>query len=180
MKILKNELPELIKPKEELWFFDESRFGTHSKVGHAWYKTGIRTPVKIKLGYENFYLYSAVNPKTGEDFTLILPKVNTICINIFLEQFATRMAGRNIVIVMDGAAWHKSKSLRQDKNIRIIIQPAYSPELNPTERLWQHIKDNTIKNKVFSDLDQLETSITVFFNSLSLQTIQSICNINYI
>jgi hypothetical protein len=33
---------------------DESRFGTHSKIGHGWFKTGIRTPVKIKLGYKTF------------------------------------------------------------------------------------------------------------------------------
>jgi hypothetical protein len=55
---------------------DESRFGTHSKIGHGWFKTGIRTPVKIKLGYKNFYLYSAISPKTGKEFTLLLPSVN--------------------------------------------------------------------------------------------------------
>lgn len=180
MKILKNELPKIIQPKEELWFFDESRFGTHSKVGHAWHQTGVRTPVKIKLGYQNFYLYSAVNPKTGEDFTLILPKVNTACMNIFLKQFATKMTGRHVVIVMDGAAWHKSNSLNRHHNIRIIIQPPYSPELNPVEKLWQYIKDKTIKNKIFPDLQQLEISIITFFNSISLQIIRSVCNISYI
>ncbi len=25
-------------PEKELFFFDESRFGTHSKVGHGWFK----------------------------------------------------------------------------------------------------------------------------------------------
>ena len=38
----------MLKRDEEVYFFDESRFGTHSKVGHAWYKRGIRTPVKVK------------------------------------------------------------------------------------------------------------------------------------
>jgi transposase len=32
---LKNKLPKMVKPLEELWCFDESRFGTHSKIGHA-------------------------------------------------------------------------------------------------------------------------------------------------
>ncbi len=169
----------MIKPKEELWFFDESRFGTHSKIGHAWYQTGVRTPVKIKLGYENFYLYSAVNPKTGEDFTLILPKVNTTCMNIFLEQFAIKMTDRTVVIVMDGAAWHKAKSLSSYNNIKIIIQPPYSPELNPVEKFWQYIKDKTIKNKIFPDLQRLETSIITFFDSLSFQIVQNVCNVNY-
>ena len=37
--------------KKEYWFFDESRFGTHSKIGHGWFRTGIRAPIKIKLGF---------------------------------------------------------------------------------------------------------------------------------
>jgi len=38
--------------------------------------------------------------------------------------------------------------------IGIIIQPSYSPELNPIERLWQHIKDHTIKNKIYKTLPE--------------------------
>ena len=100
--------------------------------------------------------------------------------NIFLEQFAIKMADRDVVIVMDGAAWHKSKSLSSYNNIKIIIQPPYSPELNPVEKFWQYIKDKTIKNKIFPDLQQLETNIITFFDSLSFQIVQNVCNVNYI
>ncbi len=41
-------------PEKELFFFDESRFGTHSKIGHGWFKKGIRTQVKVKLGRKIF------------------------------------------------------------------------------------------------------------------------------
>lgn len=169
-----------VKEQEELWFFDESRFGTHSKIGHGWFKRGTRTPLKIKLGYQNFYLYSAVNPKTGEDFTLILPKVNTDCMNSFLSQFTKKLQGRKIVLVMDGAAWHKSNNLSVPDYIRIIIQPSYSPELNPVERLWQYIKNKTIKNKLYKDLSELEYSISNFINSLSRKLIRNICHLTYI
>jgi len=57
---------------------------------------------------------------------------------------------------MDGAGWHKSKNLIIPKNIQITILPPYCPELNPIERLWRYIKDNTIKNKVFETLKNLE------------------------
>ena len=36
---------------------------------------------------------------------------------------------------MDGANCHKSKDLKIPKNIEFMILPAYSPELNPIERL---------------------------------------------
>jgi hypothetical protein len=41
-------------PDREVFFFDESRFGTHSRLGHGWFKTGVRTPVAKKLGFNNF------------------------------------------------------------------------------------------------------------------------------
>ena len=71
-----------------MFFFDEARFGTHSKIGHGWFKTGARTAVKVKIGYKNFYLYGAVNPISGEHFELILPKANTECMNIFFKEIA--------------------------------------------------------------------------------------------
>jgi transposase len=58
----KKNLAEIRKnnPHKRLFFFDEARFGTHLKIGHGWFQKGIRTTVKIKLGFENFYVYSAV------------------------------------------------------------------------------------------------------------------------
>ena len=179
-RVLKKNLHNEIKKDEELWFFDESRFGTHSKIGHGWFRTGIRTPVKIKLGYKNFYLYSAANPKTGEEFTLLLPNVNINCMNIFLNEFAKTIGQRRVLIIMDGAGWHKSDKLKYPKNIRIIIQPPYSPELNPIEKLWQYIKDHTIKNRVYKTLPELENKVCKFVRTLNSEIIKSVCRVSYI
>ena len=165
---------------EELWFFDESRFGTHSNVGHAWYQKGSRTAIEIKLGYENFYLYSAINAKTGSEFSLILPKVNTVCMNLFLEEFNKLYGNKKVKMVMDGAAWHKSKDLCVSDSMQIIIQPPYSPELNPVEKFWQYIKNRTIRNKVFDKLDELETTIADFLKNITPSDIKNICNVTYI
>ena len=110
-----------------MWFFDESRFGTHSKIGHGWFKTGSRTCIDIKLGFKNFYIYSAANPKTGDVFSLIMPNVNTQCMNIFLQELQKYIGeNRRLVIIMDGAGWHKSKDLIIPKNIKVIIpNPIY-------------------------------------------------------
>ena len=158
-----------------MWFFDESRFGTHSNIGHGWFKKGERTPVEIKLGYENFYLYPAISSRTGENFSLILPRVNTQCMNIFMEEFKKYIDNKEIVFIMDGATWHKSKSLRAPNNIKTIIQPPYSPEVNPVERLWQYIKYHTIRNKVYKTLKELEDEICRFVAKLTTSNIQSVC-----
>ena len=93
------------------FFFDESRFGTHSKFGHACFKTGKRTRIKVNLGFKNFYLYTAIEPKTGEHFTLEMPYVNTDCMNIFLKAFKEKYPNDEIVFILDGAGWHRSKNL---------------------------------------------------------------------
>jgi transposase len=177
---LKKNLQNEIREGEELWFFDESRFGTHSKIGHGWFKKGIRTAVKIKLGFENFYVYSAVNPKAGKEFSLCLPYVNIDCMNLFLGRLAKSIKQKKIAIVMDGAGWHRSSKLKIPKNIRIIIQSAYSPEVNPVEKLWQYIKDHTIKNKIYKNLLELENAVCAFIKTLTPKIIKTVCNVNYV
>ena len=99
--------------------------------------------------------------------------------NVFLEEFAKIIKQRKVLIVMDGAGWHKSDKLIFPQNIRIIIQPPYSPELNPIERLWQHIKDNTIKNRVYKTLPELEDKVCKFVRTLNPEVIRSVCNVIY-
>lgn len=43
-------------PDHDVFFFDESRLGTHASIGHGWFKTGSRPDVKKTLGYENVYV----------------------------------------------------------------------------------------------------------------------------
>jgi hypothetical protein len=50
---------------------DEARFGTHSKLGHGWFCTGMRSRIDVKLGFKNFYIYGSVEPKTREVFLAI-------------------------------------------------------------------------------------------------------------
>lgn len=59
---------------KQVYFFDESRFGTHSKIGHAWFRTGSRARIPYKLGFKYFYLYSATSD-TGEIYTMIADAV---------------------------------------------------------------------------------------------------------
>jgi len=161
-----------------LFFFDESRFGTHSKIGHGWFPAGKRTAVEVKLGFKNFYLYSAVNPETGDHFTLQMPSVNTDCMNAFLHEMAEHYKDKEILLVMDGAGWHKSKDLQIPQTIEIIKLPPYSPELNPVETLWQHIKYHTIRNKIYDTLQDLEETICTFVNNIKPETIISVCSMN--
>jgi transposase len=181
-KNLKKNLQKTIQlnPHKEIFFFDESRFGTHSKIGHGWFKKGTRTPVNVKLGFENFYVYSAVNPKTGEDFTLFFSNANSDCLNAYLEKLNEYLENRKIIFILDGAGWHKCHRLKRYPNIEFVFLPPYSPELNPVERFWQFIKDNTIKNKVFKTLQEIESEVIRFLNEMTNNILISVCSYPYL
>jgi transposase len=43
---------------------------------------------------------------------------------------------------MDNAAWHKAEEINMPDNMISWFLPPYSPELNPVEILWKHIRAN--------------------------------------
>jgi transposase len=49
--------------------------------------------------------------------------------------------GNHRVIVFDQAAWHTTSKLQVPKNISLLPLPPASPELNPTEQVWQALRD---------------------------------------
>ena len=128
------------RPESTVFFFDEGRFGLQPVVGRHWGRKGVRPTVVTQTGYENFYMYSAISPATGEDVSLFLPWANTAMMNVFLEAMEEALNGRDSILVLDQAGWHNSQDLRVPKNIELVYLPAYSPELNPVERLWQSLK----------------------------------------
>lgn len=159
-----------------MFFFDESRFGTHSKIGRAWFKKGSRTRITHKLGFKSFYLYTAAST-TGDTFTLIANTVDKTTMQIFLDEFAKTLSSK-VIFVMDNAGWHKS--LQIPEMIEVVFLPPYSPELNPVERLWHYLKDHTLKNKIYDTLEALEMTVSDFICSIKKETFASICSCNYI
>lgn len=56
---------------------------------------------------------------------------------------------------VDGAGWHRASDLVIQENIRLIPQPAYSPELNPVKHIWVELREKYFYNRLFSSLDRL-------------------------
>jgi transposase len=96
--------------------------------------------------------------------------------NVFLKEMS-RDISDEFILIMDGAGWHKSKKLIIPQNIQIILLPPYCPELNPVEKLWKYIKDNTIKNKVFEVLSELEDKVCNFIGGLENDVVMSVCGL---
>jgi hypothetical protein len=99
----------------------------------------------MQNGYERefTYVYGAVSPMEGEMEWRLAPKMNTEEIAIFLRQVSNRWPEDFILMVVDGASSHKAKALEVPENIALILLPAYSPQLNPQENLWDEVREKT-------------------------------------
>ena len=166
--------------KVSVFFFDEARFGLKPTTARFWCKKSKRPVVRVRPGYLNFYLYSAVNPETGDEFTLELPKVNTEMMNLYLAGFRRAYSDGHILLVMDQAGWHKALALEIPEGIEFVLLPPYSPELNPIERLWQWLRRHICRNRTFLDLDELSGAFVRFWPAMTPRKLSSICHCNYL
>ena len=73
----------------------------------------------------------------------------------YLKQMSQAYENEEIVVIMDQLGLYKSKDFFVPDNIAFICLPSYSPELNPIERCWKHMKTNYIHNRVFESLKQM-------------------------
>jgi transposase-like protein len=138
-------------------FQDEARFGRISDSRRCWCKKPLRPLVKAMLTHE--YAYAAVSPVDGRLDALVLPYVNAQCMQLFIHELARRYPNENLIMVVDGAGWHKAGSLELPDNLRLHFLPPYSPELNPQEHIWDELREKHFHNRVSNSLDALEDQL---------------------
>ena len=157
-----------------LMFQDEAGFGRINKPKYCWCFKGLRPSVPCHHIREYRYAYGAVEPLTGESFFLVMPYCNTESMSVFLRELSEAYPNDRIILVCDGASWHRSKTLIAPSNIRLLFLPPATPEMNPTEQIWIEIRKRGFKNEVFQTLNKVVDRLCVTICSLSKQTIRSI------
>ena len=143
----------------KLMFQDEARFGRISDVRRCWAPYPVRPICRAMLTHEYTYAYGAVDVTSGEFDSLILPHVNTPCMQLFLDEVGKRHPDRRIVMVLDGAGWHASAALKPPTNMRLLSLPPYAPELNPVEHIWDELREKHFPNLAFDSMDALENQL---------------------
>ena len=114
--------------------------------------------------------------------SLVLPYANTDMMSLFLEEVGQDFKDYFVVMLVDQAGWHMSNSLRIPENIRLIPQPAHSPELNPAEHIWDELREKNFPNKAFSSLKEVEQALCTGIMDLanSPKRLQSLTHFPYL
>ena len=159
------------KAKCELWAFDEHRIGLKPLIRKVWMPDGCYPETIVNHRFIWSYLYGFVCPENGETYWFIMPTTDVEIFNIVLENFAKDLgigSEKQIILVIDNAGWHTSKDLIIPEGINFIFIPAYTPELQPAEKLWS-LTNEYIANRNFDNIEQLEEAQSIGCSKISSQ-----------
>jgi transposase len=167
-----------------VWFEDEARFGQKGTLTTVWAERGTRPSAPKQTGYANLHVLTAVCPATGRAEGLVSPVLNSGVVQTFLDQLsATIPSGTHVVLVWDGAGYHSaSTSVRAPPNLTLVTLPAYSPELNPVERLWLYLRQHHWSNRVYPDVDAVEEAAVAGWRAVCLHPdkVKTVCRCEYL
>ena len=138
-------------PKENLIYLDESGFDLNMKKEYGWKIRGKRL-YDNKSGNRKNKRITVISAYSNKTKQLIAPmyfegNTDTEIFNQWIEEFLIPELKTNQTIIMDNAAFHKSQrtiELVKSTKCRLLYLPPYSPDFNPIEQKWGHVK-NTVK-----------------------------------
>lgn len=169
----------LADPTARVFFGDESGFEGDPRPRHRWVKRGSRPTQGYYGGHLRRNIVGAVEPASGQLVSLIVAHCNTEVFQAFLDTMAGEIPaeeGKQIHLVLDNAGWHKSACLNWH-HINPVYLSAYSPDFNPIERLWQHLKGDAMAGFLTNDGEALTTKLLESLQSLleEPKLIRSVC-----
>jgi transposase len=147
----------------EIWFGDESGVRSDYHSGTTWGVKG-ETPVVEKTGQRfKFNLISVINNKGEMRFMLTESMIDK---DLFIEFLKRLLAGQKkpVFLVLDGHPVHRSRAVKEfaagtNGMLRIFYLPAYSPQVNPDEQVWNDVKHRRVGRLAPRNKDQFLSAI---------------------
>lgn len=139
----------LEKTKGILYCEDEASVCLTPLLGKTWAERGKPRKVSVTGGRASVAAMSAISPKGRLVFRLHDKRITSAEVIDFLKQLLRQHPNRHIVVVMDQAKPHTSKMTKafiaSRARLHVFYLPPYSPDWNPDEKVWNHLKNHELK-----------------------------------
>lgn len=157
-----------------IYFQDESGISLIPVMGRTWAPKGETPVVKVTGKRGGICVTSAISPAGHMVFRIEKGKVNANAHIEFLQQVLKNHPRRKIIIVEDKAPPHIAKKVEQfvesnKKKLAIYYLPSYSPELNPDEETWRHLKQHKLKSHLAQTTPELKKLVFSKMKSIQKQ-----------
>jgi transposase len=139
----------LKKTRGILYCQDEASVSLTPLLGKTWAQRGRPRKVKVTGNRASVAAMSALSPRGRLVFRLHQKRIASAEVIDFLDQLLCHHPKRHVVVVMDQAPPHTSKLTRSyiasQPRMHVFHLPAYSPDWNPDEKVWNHLKNHELK-----------------------------------
>jgi putative transposase len=147
-----------------MFFQDEARFGRINDPRRCWARAGVRPIVGKQIVREYTYAYGAFCPQDGASVHFVLPAMDGECMSFFLRHVRQEFPDDFILMVYDGAPCHSPGALDVPDNMMLENLPPYSPELNPSENIWDDMREKFFGNNVFESMSAVTDQLCIAMN----------------
>lgn len=151
------------REKAQIFFGDEAGVRSDHHAGTTWAPRG-KTPIVSSTGARfGLNLVSAVSAQGEFRFMVVSGRMGAKTFIEFIKRLVHR-AVTPIYLIVDGHPAHRAVAVRKHVeslagSFRLFFLPAYSPELNPDERVWNDLKNNAIGRKSISNPSALKADV---------------------
>ena len=143
-----------------IYWGDEASIRSDYHSGTTWAPKG-KTPIVKTTGARfGVNMISAISSKGALRF-MVTQK--TLTVPVFIEFLKRLLIGQQkpVFLIVDGHPVHKAKKVKEfvkssSGKLELYHLPGYSPELNPDEYVWNHVKRHTIGKMNVTGPDQLK------------------------
>lgn len=173
-KWLEEEYPAIRKEAHQvggtIYFGDESSIRSDYHSGTTWAPKG-KTPVVQSTGARfKVNLISAISPRGDFRFMCTTERLTAKIFVEFLKRLMKK-AERPVFLILDGHPVHRSSEVKKfvqgtNGRLRLYCLPSYSPDLNPDELVWAHVKNHKIGRTTLKGPDDLKHKVIGFLRSL--------------
>lgn len=158
----------------DIGFEDEASVDLREHSGKTWGICGETPKVVVTSGRGRFNILSVVTAKGKLNYHVTEKKIDSKEYISFLKQLLKNRE-RPLILIVDRASFHTSKAVRKfvashRHAIRIYLLPAYSPELNPDEHVWEEIKDKRLGRQTIKNKKELKKRLHSVLKSLQKRT----------
>ena len=173
------------KPNEVILFEDEVTARQHPTLANTWILKGVRKFIGTFGNHEKRNAFGFVNILTGSFVSRVTKGLKSVDFIAGLDDVKKKFRGRKVKIFIDKARCHTSgmtkEYIEENKSwLTVEYIPTQSPELNPVEILWQHMRKIVTHNHLFSTVQQIADALMNFFSSLTKKEVLSICGGTYL
>lgn len=133
-----------------LYFQDEANISLTAFLGKTWSPCGQTPRQKVTGKRGGVAALSAINGRGRLLFKLLQKRINSDDVIVFLKHMLRHHRRRHLVVVMDQAPPHTSKKtmafVDSQTRLHVFHLPKYSPDWNPDEKVWNHLKHQELKS----------------------------------